>query len=93
MFLELKVWKFWGFCKFLNLDKRVDLNLERLNLGVIVLETVDFFGMFLMGRGYWHFKEWFVVDGYLSSDFELLHCSFKGGFIEILVEFWNSYFS
>jgi hypothetical protein len=22
-----------------------------------------------------------------------LHCSFKGGFIEILVEFWNSYFS
>jgi len=33
--MELKVWKFWGFCKFLNLDKRVDLNLERLNLGVI----------------------------------------------------------
>jgi hypothetical protein len=52
MFLELKVWKFWGFCKFLSLDKRVDLNLERLNLGVIVLETVDFFGMYLMGRGY-----------------------------------------
>jgi len=73
MFLELKVWKFWGFCKFLNLDKRVDLNLERLNLGVI------------------EFREGIGISK--SSDFELLHCSFKGGFIEILVEFWNSYFS
>ena len=31
MFLELKVWKFWGFAKFSNLVKGMDLNLETLN--------------------------------------------------------------
>ena len=60
MFLELKVWKFWGFAKFSNLVKGMDLNLETLNLRVIVLETVDIF--------------WNVFDGERLLAFQRLVC-------------------